>query len=386
MKVTHVLGHNSNWNIESYNEQEVGDYFLITAYTHGINYDHNKHITQIINHSMIDLQFYGKKESGNIKGGKLDQFKFHPANSSKNDLTSVYFENCVKQAISFQKSKGFKNIIIPHYYENEDIDQITSLIHSISKYVSNIREDNEQYYMSLPLANHVIISKDKVEEILLTCTDMEINFDGYFISCEMKPEFRKKLDTDIKIFTNLSKVFKNLKINGFKTIFAYANWDAIIYLAQTDIDYITIGTYENLRRFDINRYTEDQSGGGSKGYYFSEKLLNMVRADDIVRIRNTDNLDIIKNDRNIFSDIILQDGYKWNIHRPDVNKNYLLSIDKLLKQISSITNIDKRKEFVLELVDNAIQNYRELDRKRVFLDDISSNYHLNDWKTYLANS
>lgn len=112
----------------------------------------------------------------------------------------------------------------------------------------------------------------------------------------------------------------------------------------------------------------------------------MVRADDIVRIRNTDNLDIIKNDRNIFSDIILQDGYKWNIHRPDVNKNYLLSIDKLLKQISSITNIDKRKEFVLELVDNAIQNYRELDRKRVFLDDISSNYHLNDWKTYLANS
>ncbi|MEP2445817.1 MAG: hypothetical protein ABJI69_01210 [Balneola sp.] len=386
MKTTHVLGHNSNWNVESFNKQNIGDYFLITAYTHGVNFDENKHISQVIERSMIDLQFYGKRESGKISGGKLNEFKFHPANVTSDDITNVYFENSIKQAIAFQKRKGLKNIIIPHFYENEDVDQIISLIHLVNKFIPDVRETGETYYMSLPLANHMIINKYKIEELLLSCTDMDIAFDGYFVSCEMKPEFRKKIDTDYKIFINLSKVFKNLKTNGFKTIYAYANWDAILYLAQTDIDYITIGTYENLRRFDINRFIEDQSGGGSKGYYFSEKLLNMIRADDIVRIRNTGNLDLIKNEKNIFSDIVLQEGYKWNIHRPDINKNYLLSIDNLLKKISVIGNIAERKEYVLDLIDNAIERYRELDDNRVYLDDMSSNYHLSDWKTYLANS
>ncbi len=169
-----------------------------------------------------------------------------------------------------------------------------------------------------------------------------VSFDGYFIVCENKPEFRKKLTTDIKVLRNLSKVLKTLKQQDFETIYAYANWDAIIMLALTDIDYVTIGTYENLRNFDIKRFTEDESGGGSKGYYFSEKLLNMVKADSVTLIRDTDNLNIIKNEKNIFSDIILKNGYPWNIHKPDVNKNYLLAISRLLNTISIIN--DKRKE------------------------------------------
>lgn len=172
----------------------------------------------------------------------------------------------------------------------------------------------------------------------------------------------------------------------FIHICSYANWDAILYLAQTDIDYVTIGTYENLRNFDIKRFTEDVSGGGSKGYYFSEKLLNMVRADDITLIRDTDNLNIIKNEKNIFSDIILREGYPWNIHKPDVNKNYLFSISKLLYKISSIPDLGFRKEFVIGLIDTAISNYDNLESKHVYLSNESSNYHLNIWKTHLANS
>eukprot|EP01093_Parvamoeba_rugata_P014010 TRINITY_DN446_c0_g1_i1.p1 TRINITY_DN446_c0_g1~~TRINITY_DN446_c0_g1_i1.p1 ORF type:complete len:248 (+),score=40.58 TRINITY_DN446_c0_g1_i1:28-771(+) len=241
-------------------------------------------------------------------------------------------------------------------------------------------------YMTLPFANHVIIDKNKVEEILFECTDMDICFDGYFITCENKPEQRKKLTTDIKILKNLSRVLSTLKQQKFKTIYAYANWDALIYLAQTDIDYLTIGTYENLRNFDISRYTEEPSGGGSKGYYFSEKLLNMVKADDMTTVKGLNGLKFVKNDKNIFSDIILEDNYLWNIHKPDVNKNYLLSISKLLNQISSIKNLKDRKAFVLNLIEEAIENYYNLDDKKIYLSPESSNYHLNLWKSYLLNA
>lgn len=385
MKVTHVLGHNSNWSIESYLEQEIGDYFLITAFTHGVDFEKKKAFKSILDVSMIDLQFYGKKSSGGITGGKLSDFHFHPANCDDDEVTSVYFENCVKQGIQYQIDKGFKNIIIPHFYENEEVKDIVDTIKKINSYVAKNRVAGLKYFMTLTFANHVIIEKTKVEEILFVCTDMDIVFDGYFVTCENKPEFKRKLTTDIKVLRNLSKVLKTLKQQEFETIYAYANWDAIVMLAQTDIDYITIGTYENLRKFDIKRFTEDQSGGGSKGYYFSEKLLNMIRADDITVIRDTGNLPLVRNERNIFSDIILQPGFKWNIHKPDVNKNYLLSIDRLLTNIANIKDLKTRKEFVLNLIDAAKKRYDTLEYNNIYLDNESSNYHLNVWKTHLSN-
>jgi len=385
MKITHVLGHNSNWSVESHLNQGIGDYFLVTAFTHGIDFDKKKLLKGILNKSMIDLQFYGKKNSADISKGKLSEFPFHPANCDEDEITNVYFENCVKRAIEFQRNKGFRNIIIPHFYENEDVKDIVDTINKINKYVSKIKIEGEKYFMTLAFANHIIIDKDKVEEILFACTDMAICFNGYFITCENKPEFKRKLTTDIKVLRNLSKVFKTLKNQEFETIYAYANWDAIIILAQTDIDYVTIGTYENLRKFDIKRFTEDQSGGGSKGYYFSEKLLNMIKANDLTVIRDTGNLPLIRNERNIFSDVILKQDFLWNIHKPDVNKNYLLSISRLLTKIAEIEEIHLRKEYVLDLIDIALKKYGELEYNNVFLDAESSNYHLNVWKTYLSN-
>lgn len=386
MKITHVLGHNSNWSIESYLQQDIGDYFLITAFTHGVNFDTKKSLKSIMDISMIDLQFYGKKSSGDITAGKLSEFPFHPANCTDDEVTNVYFENCLKQAIKFQKEKGFKNIIIPHFYENEEVKDIVDTIKKINKYIIKIKEDGIKYFMTLAFANHIIIDKNKVEEIVFACTDMDIAFDGYFVTCENKPEFKRKLTTDIKVLRNLSKVFKTLKQQDFETIYAYANWDALVILAQTDIDYISIGTYENLRKFDIRRFTEDQSGGGSKGYYFSEKLLNMIRADDVTIIRDTGNLPLVQNEKNIFSDIILQPGFLWNIHKPDVNKNYLLAIDRLLKKIASISDLTVRKENVLNLIEEAIIRYNRLEKNHVYLDNESSNYHLNSWRTYLRNA
>ena len=300
MKVTHILGHNSNWSIDSYLEQNIGDYFLITAYNNGEGFLSKKSFQKILDISMIDFQFYGKKKSK----GKLAEFSFHPANAALKDATNVYFETCIKKAITFQNEAGFHNIIIPHFYENDSVRDIVSMIKSINKYIKSLPKGGKKYFMTLAFANHIIMDNSKVEEILFECTQLNICFDGYFIVCENKPEFRKKITTDLKVLKNLSRILKTLKSQQFETIYAYANWDAILFLTKTDVDYITIGTYENLRNFDIKRYIDDESGGNSKGYYFSEKILNMVKADDITLLRETGTLNFIRNEKNIFSNSI----------------------------------------------------------------------------------
>jgi hypothetical protein len=380
MNVTHILGHNSNWSIETYLQQNVGDYFLIAAYNHGAEFKAKTSFQKILDISMIDLQFYGKKKSK----GKLAEFPFHPANDESDEATSVYFENCIKNSIKYQLVSGFRNIIIPHFYAKDSVRDIVAMIRSINKYVKGLPHEDNKYFMTLPFANHIISDSIKVQEILFECTDMNIIFDGYFVVCENMPEFRKKVTTDLDVLKNIATVLRTLKHQDFETIYAYANWDAILFLALTDIDYITIGTYENLRNFDIKRYVEPDSGGASKGYYFSEKLLNMVKADDITLLRKTGNLDLVRNERNIFSDIILKAGYEWNIHKPDVNKNYLLSIARLLHTISGISDITTRKNYTKKLVDNAIDLYDTLEDRGTFLNKESGNYHLNVWKSFLS--
>lgn len=240
--------------------------------------------------------------------------------------------------------------------------------------------------MTLPFAHQIIKDSKKVEAILMACTDMNIAFDGYFVACKNKPKYGHKLTIDYEMITILSKNFKVLKMQNFKTIYAYANFDAIIYLAQTDIDFITIGSYENLRKFELRRFTETLGGGPSDGHYFSEKLLNMIRASDLIPIRANGLLDKIQNENNIFSDIVLDKGFVWNTHKAEVHKNYLLSIGQLLKKIGGIKDMASRKYFVLDRIDQAIDTYGFLVDNNVFLTGEGENYHLNMWKSYLRNA
>jgi len=383
MKTIHVLGHNSNWNIDAYLKNNIGDGFLISAFSHSWDSYQKPRFQKIKENSFIDLQFYGKQASGDIKKGKLSEYPFHPANFPSQSTTSEYLITCVKEAIEFQLKIGLKKIIIPHVYEDENVNYINSYINQINSLAKKYK-DKAEIYMTLPFANHVIIEKDKVESILFNATDKDIVFDGYYIVCENKPEFRKKITTDTKIIFNLSRVFKTLKNQKFKTIYGYANWDSLLFLAQTDIDYITIGTYENLRNFNIKRFTENISGGASKGFYFSEKLLNVIKADDLTNIRHVNSLNLIRNEKNIFSDIILQENYEWNIHKPDVNKNYLLSLSNLLQYLASIQDLKTRKKTFINMIDQGIKIYTELENRNIYLQNESENYHLATWKTYFS--
>lgn len=385
MKIIQVLGHNFKWNIDAYHENSIGDGFLISAFTFGRTFLSDRRIEDVFDKCMIDLQFYGKKSP--IQKGHLRDFDFHPIHNDTDDVTNLYISGCMTQAIRYQEEEGFDKIIIPISYETENCKDILGLIRLANQYVLKNRKDGVKYYMTIPFSYDIIRNNDSVSEMLAAITDMNIIFDGFFIVCETKPEQGHKISIDPKIISNLSRVFKTLKYQDFETIYGYANWDAIIYLAQTDIDYITIGTFENLRNFFIKRYTHDLSGGASQGYYFSEKLLNMIKAQDILNIRHNKMIPAIVNERNIFSDTILRREYVWSTQKPEINKNYLLAISRLLNEIAVIEDIRKRTLTVLHKIQEAIDAYNLLDDNYVALAaPESQNYHLAVWQQYLLKS
>jgi hypothetical protein len=392
VKVLQLVGHFQKWNLDSHFQNSIGRGFVFCAYSfpHGYfvpeklnGYSRN----EIIDISFFDLQYFAKKEAANISKGKLGTYDFHPAaNPTNGEETNTWLVELIKKGIKYQiETLGLKHIIIPNYYENDDVEELIGIIKTINKWLSKNRIEGLKYYMSVPLTNHTIIDETKIDNILYCLTDIDIIFDGYYIVCESKPENRQKVSIDYKYLHNLAILFSILKKQDFITIYSYANWDSLVFLALTDIDYITIGTYENLRNFNIRRFTTEENGGPSKGWYFSEKLMNFVKAPllDLLRIKK--GIDLIKNEKNIFSDIILEEGYPWSNQKPEVHKNYLLSIERMLNEIGDITDMIKRKEFLLGKIDLAIDLYDALEKKGIYLTDESKNYHLETWKSFLRS-
>jgi hypothetical protein len=392
MKVLQLAGHLMKWNLDAYYQNDISEGFIICAYNFEKGYFNRDKISgyetsDILSHAYFDLQYFAKKDAKNITKGKLATYPFHPAAAlDDGSQTNTWIENLIKQGIKYQiEVLGLTNVIIPNYYENDNLEQFVGMIKTINRWLNNNKIDGVKYYMTIPITNHTIIDAEKIDKLLYYLTDISIVFDGYYILCESKPDTRQKVSTDFKYLNNLTTVLHVLKKQKFTTIYSYANWDALVFLALTDIDYITIGTYENLRNFSIKRFTIDEDGGPSKGWYFSEKLLNFIKSPwlDLIRINN--GLDLIRNERNIFSDAILTFGYPWSNQKPEVHKNYLLSVERQLKEIASIGDLIVRKKYVIDKIDAAIAAYRKLNEMNIYFDDESRNYHLATWRSYLLS-
>jgi regulator of sigma D len=390
MELLHMMGHNANWNLDLHFKNEVGSGFVFCAYSFPIDYFSRKkgsgyNMDRILPKSILDFQFYGKKESSNLTAGNFGSYSFHPANVEDDDLTSVYIFNCIEEAVEYQESLGLDKIIIPNYYENNKLEQLIGIIKQVNRWLGGRRKLGHEYYMTIPITNHMVIDETKMESLLYALTDMSICFDGFYITCEAKPETRRKISTEMKYLINLSRFLTVLKKQQFKIIYAYANWDALLFFAQVDIDYISIETFENLRNFSIKRFIDVIDGGPSDGWYFSEKLLNFVKAQYIELLRNKGALNLIANTNNIFSDEILNTSYAWNNMKPDVHKNYIVAVSSMFDYLSNFAAGQERKSMLLEMVENSMNTYESLKNRGIKLLDESSNYHLDTWRIFLEN-
>jgi len=391
VRILHQLGHRYNWNLDCYFDNHIGDGFIFCAYS----FAHEKIGREISEYkpeqylpiALVDLQYYGYKTSRDK--GELSTYPFHPAKMEAGGATITEYPELIYKGIDYQTKLGIKKIIIPMRCEiRKDIETFSKIVEKINKYVSENKQADIEYYLTISFTDSEIKDIEWIEKVLTLLTNIDKIFDGYYIVCESAPEYKKKVSVSYDYYSNLLRIFSVLKKNNFKIIYGYANWDAIVFIGLVDIDYISIGTFENLRKFDIKRFTENASGGPSQGWYYSEKLLNMIRSQELAKLRSNNCISLIQNEKNIFSDIILDVAYPWAINgnnRPDVHKNYLLSISRELKEISSIKIGNDRINYILQRIMNAKKIYKDLYDRKVYLDEESSDYHLATWETFLKS-
>ena len=211
MKILHQLGHNYIWSLDSHFKNNVGDGFILGAYSiekdkisQGLSGYKPEEYLPI---SFIDLQFYGSKASN---GRKLKTYDFHPINHPKSSSTEVSTVDAALAGIKFQEELGLKNVIVPNLYIHTDKEeQNTTLLKALNAKVAAHKKKikgEATYFLTVPISGSLIREDEEEEKLLQELTEMEIEFDGYYIVCEPNLEARKKVSVDFKYYSNLNKV------------------------------------------------------------------------------------------------------------------------------------------------------------------------------------
>ncbi|MFW6130024.1 MAG: hypothetical protein ACOC56_02495 [Atribacterota bacterium] len=379
MEVYHQTGHNSIWNIESFTEDNAGSGLIFSP----VNDTAEKIICnpkEIKNVSFFDPQIYLPKS---LKG-KLSSYEYFPSNLKKKFKTSNFDKEkrvIAKECIDFQLTNNFKYLIIPsRYYEvlpSNFLEQFEA--HLIEPFLS--------YYKSLKLQTKILltiivkpeqlINEEHRNEFLNWITGIK-GIDGVYLIFENN--FLSKQIKDSAYLYNALLFIHSLKSNELIVNVGYTNIEGILY-SIAGPDSITMGSYENLRKFDVKRFkdSEKEQIKGPNPRLYSRSLFQLIDygyIDGIIRLYSE--WESIFED-SIYKPLMFTSDYNWHFQKPEPYKHYFLLFSSQILSLPS--KISTRINFLKNSFQNALKVFEEIKNAGIYLDNDSDGSHISFWLT-----
>ena len=381
MKLYHQTGFRYQWNIQSLLEDNSGDGLILSP----VNIELNKIYEmpyEIKSTSFFDPQFYLPKDAKN----KLSTYNFFPANLVENFQTTDFDdikEKVAKECIDFQIDNNFKYVVIPTRY----FDEVTSVLYNqlMSYYIDPFLS----YYKKLSIKTEILltfivkqahITNDENFNFLLNWLTSIDDLSGFYLIFENN--FTSKQIKDPNYLFNVLKLINVLKSNDFIVNIGYNDIEGILY-SVANPDSISMGSYENLRRFGIKRFTTipKQKQNAPIARLYSGKLFQFIDYRYIDSI-----LSMYENGKNVFEDskykpLMFKPEYNWHFQKPEPYKHFFLIFREQIRNLPF--SFSERIDFLKIAFKNAIGLFNEIIDSGVYLDENSGGSHLNFWLTAL---
>ncbi len=374
----HQLGHNSTWNIDSKYVDKVGDKIILSP----LNYT-KKLERQIAsdkafcNDCIFDPQFY-------IPRSQKKQFKnfdFFPEVIAEGFETTNFHlvaQESAEKCISYQLDNKFSAIVIPTFYkESVDSKNISAIEENIIEpYLKIIQEKSieNEIILTVSMSEVQLKDDDYFEALLNHATRYDLIDSVYIISHYPKAEKRIK---DTNYLFQLMKFIDIIKSNGMKVYVGYTDIDSIV-LTLANPNALTIGVYENLRKFQPDRFDEkDGRSGPPSPRVYSRKLMQWIRYDffDSMKMLIPDYKSYF--DDNQYKVEMFQPSFNWNFQRPELYKHYFLSFHNQLNLLPH--DFEERYQHIKANIKEAIILFEEIDEAGILLEKNSNGDHLPLW-------
>jgi hypothetical protein len=248
LQLLHQVGHNSNWNVESFQQDNCGDGLILSP----LHQNHS--IVERLgpttrSASIFDPQFYLPSS----RKPKLLTYPFFPETVDGGFQTSTFTThaaNVAEQCVEFQRNMGFRTIVVPTRF----IDQM------YSDYVARQRRFTVDAFMEAAQRDTVCLS--------LAVTDAMIQDEGfrgrllnwatsYPNVDEVYLMYQHTRDTkqiqDAAFLSACLQFFREIVGSGLRLIIGYTNIEGLLFATAADLT-ITIGSFENTRIFSIEKF------------------------------------------------------------------------------------------------------------------------------------
>lgn len=382
-KILHQLGYRYKWNLESIRGEGTGDGFIAAP-----RYMSPNSIVDVDEalrcRSLFDPQFFLPSS----RRGSLPDFSFFPEVVADGFTSSDYGDEerleSARLCLQFQSELGFERLIIPtRYRDATPSDFIDS---QIELFVEPFRHTYQDLDLSTPLLLQLILNdsmlKDSVfrNSVLNWVTGIEDLAGVYLIPQLVR---RRKQVDDIDYLLGLLEFIRRLRVNEMEVIVGYLNTESLLLLVA-DPTAVTIGSYENLRMFDLRAFEEreNQQMRGPVARIYVSRLLQWVGHQYIGAIGRVIGDSSAFFDESRYRVTMFEPTYNWHFQKPEPYKHHFLVFSSQLRAISALP-VPRRIAYVRELCSSAVEEFSHLEGAGVVLDFDSSGGHLPSWLTAL---
>lgn len=378
--VYHQCGHNDVWNFDIYNEDSIGDGFIFAPKM--AKYDKIEELSaEIKRKSFFDPQFYYPRST--VK--KFSKIDFFPNVITGGYSTTNYEELCYESAnkcVEFQVSQDYEFIVIPTIVYDETPQNYLDILKSlyIEPFLQECLKQNvrgKKILLSFVIKDNQLANEEFRNEILNLLTGYEEICGIYLVPSSKGVNKRIK---DIDYMFNLLTFIKDLKDNDMYIHLAYIDIEGIIF-SLSDVDSVSIGVFENMRKFNLEDFKEksdDSHPNGPNRRIYSNKLLQWIDFDYIGAIEHMDIFaELFENNKYVSFNV--PNEKNWHFKNPVLYKHYMMSMYNQYKALP--LEYETRYNFILEKLKEAIKLNDLIESEGVLFDNNSNGEHLYKWVT-----
>ena len=222
------------------------------------------------------------------------------------------------------------------------------------------------------------VSDEEQRNYILNWMTAYQNIDGIYLIFENNAA--NKQIKDPVYLAECMKFIRALKDNGLSVHIGYNNTEGLLY-SLSGPDSISMGSYENLRRFHPARFTEQepQNRRQPSPRLYSGALFQWIEFPYVQAIQQlyAGWHDLFENSD--YTPLNFRPREDWNLRQPELYKHFFLVFSRQVSVLPQ--NLGERAEYLQDAIQRARQEFAAIDRAGVVLDDNSDGSHLNAWLT-----
>jgi hypothetical protein len=379
-KIYHQLGFRECWNLDSINTHQTGEGIIISP----------KHMEPSVvarldfpnENTIFDPQFFVPSDSP----GKLSEYYFYPNQSVEDFSTDTYrtvdVEAIARGCLKFQVKSGFEFVVIPgrpygnnpqEYIAEQEKCFITPFLNQLSSFPGH-----NSVILQVIIDNHYLLNPDYFNELLNWLTSLDDIIEGVYLIFDT--DYKTKQIEDADYLLALLKFINILsEFNDMKVVVGYCNLESLV-LTVSGPTIITIGSYENTRRFNVDYFVDKDE---KKPIFPPTPRLYMSQLLQLIDYRYKDSiLQEFGNhyfDLNEYQAIMFEPEFNWHFSKPELYKHFFLVFSNQLNKLKDLT-FDERYFEVKDIIMKAIRKFETLETLISF-DKDSRGDHLPMWLT-----